>query len=463
MSDAGGASWRAAIFIVLAWVPAAGAEPSTDALLVADGGGAFTVEGGGKHVLIRATVPGLSDEERAARRRGLAFFNTAFVASPSSATLRDGLGPLFNSASCESCHNNLGRGRPPAPGDTRPVALVIQLSTRRAGGGLGPHPVYGENLNPFSVSDVPAEAEIHLTMAQRAVRYLDGTERILQRPRYRPSRLAYGPLGESALLSPRLASPLIGMGLLEWADAAEILALADPEDIDGDGISGRPNWIAQGEGHRLGRFGWKANEPDLIGQITAALVNEQGVTTSVRAEANCTQAQSACLAAPHGGEPELADVDLEAILMFMRTTPVPRRRNVEDPAIVRGARVFADLGCAGCHVPALRTVAHAQPAILASTTFYAFTDLLLHDMGEGLADGRPDHEADSSEWRTPPLWGLGHMAALGTPGGFLHDGRARTLEEAVLWHGGEANGARARFVSMSADGRADLLRFLESL
>jgi len=441
---------------------AAAADAGIEQLLRPASGGSLTVPGTGRDQLL-AVPEGLTAEQRAVRRRGEAFFNTPFVPAPSAATLRDGLGPLFNSASCESCHNNLGRGQSPAAGGLSSTSVVVQFSWRDEGGRRRPHPAYGSNLNPLAIDGVAPEGQLHVEYETVTGRYADGAEWVIRRPRHAIVDLAYGPLDGNTTFSPRMTPAAIGMGLLEAVPDASILALADPGDLDGDGISGRPNWLAGADGRRrLGRFGWKANQPDVRAQTVAAFSAEQGVTSPDLPMSSCTSVQEACLSRPDGGTPEIGEQDLQALLLFMQTAPVPARRDLDSPAVRRGAEVFRRAGCDACHVPTFTTGDTALD-VLANQRIHAYTDLLLHDMGPGLADGRPDHEATGSEWRTPPLWGIGRAAEIGTRPAYLHDGRAQSLAEAVLWHGGEAEPSRQAFIAASPGDRAALLAFLDSL
>jgi CxxC motif-containing protein (DUF1111 family) len=453
----------AAVIAVAASAACPVAAADLDSLLQVGSGGSLTVVGDDRHRLLDPPA-GLSEEQLAARRRGEAFFNTPFVRTPARAVLRDGLGPLFNSASCESCHNNLGRGRPPPEDGQQSISLVVQLSWQAPDGRWQPHPVYGPNFNPLAIPGVPVEGRLLTRYDVVPGRYADGTAWTLRRPVYAFGDLGYGALGPRTAFSPRMTQQLVGMGLLEAIPEASILARADPDDRDGDGISGRPNWVT-GEDHtrRLGRFGWKANKTDIRAQTVAAFSAEQGITTPDLPGPTCTPAQDACIGMPDGGTPEVDAADLAAIVLFMQTAPVPARVGLESPDVRRGAELFLGAGCAGCHVPVLTTAADAQPGILARQRIHAFTDLLLHDMGPGLADGRPDHEASGSEWRTPPLWGVGRVAEFGSEISYLHDGRARTLAEAVLWHGGEADRSRQAFLDLSSADRAALIAFLNSL
>ncbi len=272
-------------------------------------------------------------------------------------------------------------------------------------------------------------------------------------------------------MSPRVAPTMIGLGLLEAIPTEDILALADPEDANGDGISGRANVVTSAEFgvQELGRFGHKATLPTVGEQTAAAFSADLGLSTPLFPWhwGDCTEAQVACRTAPHGNDPEREGLEVDSRAMavlnlYSRTLGVPARTAVDDPEVLRGKALFHEAGCAGCHVP--KHVTHR----LASGTgsfqlIWPYTDLLLHDMGEGLADGRPDGLADGREWRTAPLWGLGLVAQAGGQRGYLHDGRARTVLEAVLWHGGEAEAAKENVVAMSPEDRAAMLAFLESL
>jgi len=267
------------------------------------------------------------------------------------------------------------------------------------------------------------------------------------------------------MVSARVAPAVIGMGLLEAIPEETLRALADPDDRDGDGISGRLNtvWDAIAKKPAVGRFGWKASVPGLRQQIAMAALGDIGLTTSLYPEQNCPVAQADCRKAENGGEPEIEDDFLDRLELYSQTLAVPLRRDVEDPQVMRGEALFAQTGCAACHVMTLKTGAHASRQELSHQTIHPFTDLLLHDMGEGLADGRPDFLASGSEWRTPPLWGLGLVRVTNKHEYLLHDGRARGFAEAILWHGGEAAAAKERFRTLPQDERAALLAFLRSL
>jgi CxxC motif-containing protein (DUF1111 family) len=303
--------------------------------------------------------------------------------------------------------------------------------------------------------------------------YADGTEYTLIDPVYTFENLEYGeygPLSPDIMISPRIAPAVFGMGLLEAIPEESILANADSDDEDGDGISGRPNmvWDVRAGETRLGRFGWKANVPTIEQQVAGAFIGDIGITSSLFPDENCPSVQETCAAAHSGGTPEVSDDILARIVFYNSTLAVPAMRGVDvaedrlDPAVRDGAKVFLQAGCQACHIPRHETGEH-EIAALSNQMIFPYTDLLLHDMGEGLADNRPDFEASGSEWRTPPLWGLGLVEVVNHHTRFLHDGRARSIEDAILWHGGEGTAAREAFRNMTAEERSLLLKFLKSL
>jgi CxxC motif-containing protein (DUF1111 family) len=274
------------------------------------------------------------------------------------------------------------------------------------------------------------------------------------------------------MLSPRVAPPMIGLGLLEAVAEDDILARADPDDANRDGISGRPNrvWSAEHGQVMLGRFGWKAGEPTLNQQSSHAMAGDVGVGNPIAPAAwgDCTPAQEPCRAAPNGNSAqydglEAPQVVMDQILFYARNLAVPARRSVDNPTVLRGKRLFYASGCIACHVPKLATRRDWEARALAGQLIWPYTDLLLHDMGPALADHRPEGVADGQEWRTPPLWGIGLTEGVNGHTYFLHDGRARNLTEAILWHGGEAQAARDAFAALSKGDRDAVLAFLDSL
>lgn len=396
---------------------------------------------------------------------GNRLFNTNWIAAPSSTDGFDGLGPLFNRVSCDGCHLRDGRGEPPAEPGGEMLSMLVRLSLPGGDehGGPLPHPVYGEQLSDRALPGVAPEGRAVIQWEEIPGTYADGTPYSLRKPLLSFADLGYGPL-EDVLTSPRVANAVIGLGLLEAVPEAAILALADPDDRDGDGISGRPNevWDRVAGKAALGRFGWKANQPTLAQQSAAAAHGDMGLTTTLFPQENCTPTQAACLATPNGGAPELEPQFFDKLMLYIRTLAVPLARDLEDPQVKAGAALFAAAGCAACHTPTL-TTGDSDLAALANQTIHPFTDLLLHDMGPGLADGRPDYLASGSEWRTAPLWGLGLVPQVNGHEHLLHDGRARGFAEAILWHGGEAEAAKERFRALDAADREALIRFLKAL
>ena len=395
---------------------------------------------------------------------GDSFFNQNWVAAPSSTEARDGLGPTHNALSCSSCHSHDGRGKPPDDPSDPERGLLLRLSIPSIDA-FAEEPTYGGQLQDRSILGVPVEGRILIIYEEVPGQYPDGTTYSLRRPAYRIEDLAFGPLHATVLISPRVAPVTIGMGLLEAILEERILSLADPDDADGDGISGRPNyvWNIRDGKAALGRFGWKANQPTVEQQAASAFLGDIGITSSLFPEENCPDNQEECLRAQNGGSPEIPDSRLEKVTIYLQTLAVPAMRNTEDKAVQQGARLFVQSQCSVCHTPRHETSSTYLIEPLRNQVIFPYTDLLLHDMGAGLADNRPDGEASGTEWRTPPLWGIGLVETVNGHTMFLHDGRARSIEEAILWHGGEAEEAKQHFMGLTAEEREALIRFLESL
>ena len=415
-------------------------------------------------------------------RVGNGIFKKIWVSAPSSTTSSDGLGPLFNARACQRCHLKDGRGRPPAAGErgeTMFLRLSIPPQTEAERAALRDHrqtvipePTYGGQLQNFSIQGILAEGEMTIAYEETPITLADGEVVSLRAPTYGVSGLHYGPLHPETMLSPRVAPPVIGMGLLEAVADADILAGADPDDSDGDGISGRANivWSDELDRPMLGRFGWKAGNPTVSQQAAAAFRGDVGISTPLypRPHGDCTAAQETCVTAPHGGASAQNTVEASAALFdlltfYTRNLGVPARRDIGDPQVLAGKRLFYEANCIGCHTPKFVTRRDSIGEEQSFQLIWPYTDLLLHDMGEGLADGRPEGEANGREWRTPPLWGIGLTETVSGHTLFLHDGRARNLLEAILWHGGEAEAAKQRVVAMTRAERAALLAFLRSL
>lgn len=409
---------------------------------------------------------------------GNALFTREWVSAPASTLAADGLGPLFNARACQSCQIRDARGRVPGPGEDA-VGIFLRLSVPDPGGethGIAgfhptaPDPVYGGQLQTFGIHGQAAEGRFAVTWEEVEVPLAGGESATLRRPTHEAAGLAFGPLAPGAMLSPRVAPQMIGLGLLEAVPEADVLAWADEADADGDGISGRPNvvWSTEFGQPMLGRFGHKAGTATIREQSAAAFSGDMGLSTSLfpAAAGECTGAQAGCLAAPAGAAPEGFEVDdasLDLVAFYARNLGVPARRDAEASEVLRGREVFLDLGCQNCHRPAFVTHRLEDRPEQSFQLVWPYTDLLLHDMGEGLADHRPEARATGTEWRTAPLWGIGLTEQVAGAAGFLHDGRARTLLEAVLWHGGEAQPHRDAAAALPPADRAALIRFLESL
>ncbi|HET6161022.1 MAG TPA: di-heme oxidoredictase family protein [Dongiaceae bacterium] len=398
---------------------------------------------------------------------GKALFERLWVSAPSSTKAADGLGPLFNARACSSCHHNGGRASVALKeGDLPPSAgLTLRIGAVDKDGKLAPHALLGEQVQTMAVPGLQPEGHLRATFETHTEQLADGTAVELRRPRMSIAGLKSP--GVMAWLSPRLAPDLHGVGLLEQVSLSRLSALADPDDLDGDGISGSIIMGQYGEQDiEPGRFGWKADEPDLDHQISAAFHADLGLATPLRPDlwGDCTAAESGCRAAPQGAAPGAAEVDgsiVSLIGTYLRALRAPARSQAgADTA--RGAAIFAAIGCGTCHTP-------NQPAQRADETiwFSPYTDLLVHDMGDGLADRAADDQvskvAGARDWRTAPLWGLGARVAQPNGPNLLHDGRARSVLEAILWHGGEAAPAKQRAADLSAEDRAALIAFLESL
>jgi CxxC motif-containing protein (DUF1111 family) len=463
--------WRrrfgfAALLVVATACSSGGGEAADPAIGQARSGGRATVFDTTANAFATA-LPSLTTTERRAFSVGNSFFNDNWVTAPASTTGRDGLGPLFNAQSCSSCHLRDGRGAPPQDIDDPARGLLFRLSVPGRGphDGVLPEPTYGDQLQDRAILGVPPEGRVRITLKEVPGRYADGTRYTLLAPTYEIVDLSGGPIAPDVLVSPRIAPSVFGVGLVEAIPEQEIVARADPDDADEDGISGRANAVLDvAEQHvELGRFGWKANVPTVEQQNASAFTGDIGITNRLFPEQPCTRAEPECLAKPHGGEPELDDLKLSRVTFYTRTLAVPARRDVRNDEVRQGEQLFRTAGCASCHVPTQHTGDDAEVPALRRQTIHPFTDLLLHDMGPGLADGRPDNLASGSEWRTPPLWGIGLQSTVAGHTRFLHDGRARNLEEAILWHGGEAKAAQRAFVEMPRVDRAALLAYLRSL
>lgn len=424
----------------------------------------------------------LTFEEQSTFKVGNGLFRKMWASSPSSTQASDGLGPLYNARSCQGCHLKDGRGRPPRAGDEA-VSLFLRLSvppqTEAQRQALlareilsVPEPTYGGQFQAFAVPGLAGEGRFDIETEEIVVPLAGGETAILQKPVYKIRDLGYGPMHPEAMVSPRVAPPMIGLGLIQAIHPGDIEALADPEDADGDGISGRVSRVRDPASGRpvIGRFGWKATNPTVRAQTAGAFSGDIGISTPDKPDnfGDCTGVQAACRDLPHGeqarlGATEAPDPVLDLVTFYSENLAVPARREVQDPKVLKGKQVFYEAGCPACHQPKFVTSRAAANPAHRFQLIWPYSDFLLHDMGDGLADGRPVGDASGREWRTPPLWGIGLTETVNNHTRFLHDGRARNLLEAVLWHDGEAKEARDRVVALPPEGRQSLIHFLESL
>ena len=413
---------------------------------------------------------------------GNALFRKLWVSSPASTKASDGLGPLFNARACQSCHLKDGRGHPPE-GDDDATSMFLRLARpassadeRNAVAALEainfPDPVYGGQLQDLAVPGLKGEGRMVIEYEDVPVILADGTTVTLRKPSYSVADLAYGELYPETTLSPRVAPQMIGMGLIQAIHPADLAANADPQDENGDGISGRIALVRHPKTGEIvpGRFGWKAENATVRQQSAGAFAGDIGISTPdvPSHHGDCTAGQADCLGMPTGVQAKLGDTEapdpiLDLVTFYSENLAVPARRNVGDPKVLAGKELFHDLGCTGCHRPKYVTSRKAENKAHRFQLIWPYSDFLLHDMGEGLADGQQVGLAGGREWRTPPLWGIGLTETVSGHTFFLHDGRARNLTEAILWHGGEAESSRNGFMALEKEARDALIAFLESL
>lgn len=430
--------------------------------------GAATVAASGSESF-RQIVGNAGMAQKARFTFGKIQFNTEWDPEPGQVPANDGLGPTFNAIACASCHINNGRGRPPEDPAEPFESILVRLSEPGTDTHGGPKPLqnYGGQLQHRAMDGVPPEGRATITYTNSTGEFADGTPFSMRKPTVVFSELAFGALPEEAMHSLRIANPVIGLGLLEAVPEAQLAALADPDDDNNDGISGRMNkvWSPTQQKTTVGRFGWKANVATVEEQNAGAALGDMGITSNINPTDNCPSPQKECTqaAAANNTEVEFQEDFLIELTRYVRLIGVPAQRDADAPEVVQGAALFRGVGCVQCHLSTLMTGDDAAFVELQNQTIHPYTDLLVHDMGPGLADNRPDFAASGSEWRTPPLWGIGLTKEVTGYEYYLHDGRARTLQEAILWHGGEAQAARDRFTALPADSRAAVLRFLQSL
>ncbi len=408
---------------------------------------------------------------------GNSFFRNPWVIAPSSTTARDGLGPLFNTNGCQNCHIRDGRGHAPLDNNDNAVSMLIRLSikpetaldikTQQTYGPLA-EPTYGGQLQDFAIPGAVAEGRIETQWHSKTFTYPDGSNTELKWPVFKIKQLGYGDFHPSTQFSARIAPQMIGLGLLEQIPEQQILAHADEHDRDGNGISGRPNfvWNTRQQTTTLGRFGWKAGMPSLKQQNAGAFNGDIGITSKLAPKDDCTANQITCKQLPNGEsgtEKELQDDVLAAVTFYTRHLAVPIQKESQSKSVLNGLQLFQESGCADCHVMSFTTPKLPHLLALSEQTFHPFTDLLLHDMGPELADNREEFLANGQEWRTPPLWGIGYLAEVNDQQSLMHDGRATTVEQAILWHAGEAENSLSHFIQLPKEDRQDLINFVNSL
>lgn len=386
-----------------------------------------------------------------------------------------GLGPTFIADRCSACHVNAGRGAPPGS-DEQLLSMLVRVSLPGQGlhGAPVPHPAYGGQLQnraldgssvdvAYAGSPVPTEASLYLDWEVRTVDFGDGETIELRAPRLRVEQLNFGPLGEDAMTSLRIAQPIFGLGLLEAVPEATLESLARGQQPLG--YNGRVNrvWDEVQGNLAAGRFGWKAGQASLRQQVAVAAFEDMGLSSRHFPDQNCPPPQDICARHLPGNFPEIINYEIDALVLWLRGLAVPARRDMRELQVQNGERLFAQAQCAVCHVPELVTGEFPEMRQLANRRIRPYTDLLLHDMGEALADGRPEFLAGGRDWRTPPLWGLGLSRTVNGSTALLHDGRARNVVEAILWHGGEAERSREIFRHMGKADREALVRYVEAL
>lgn len=407
--------------------------------------------------------------------RGRFHFNQRWVVAPS--IQGDwGLGPTFIADRCSTCHVGGGRGAPPVRPDEQLFSVLLRISLPGVDehGRPKAHPHYGDQIQnqglmgqdrdgTFLGERVTPEAEVFLDWETKTVTLADGESVELRKPKPRFGKMYFGEIGKDTLMSLRIAQPLQGLGLLEAIPESALRELASAQKASGFG--GRVNVVYDeiNKKEAIGRFGWKANQPTIRQQIAAAFHGDLGVTTSLFQKENCPPIQVQCAEQPPGNDPELVDQNWDELEFWSQALAVPARRNMKDPTVQRGEKLFAEAQCAVCHVPAMTTGKYPPLPQAEGQVVRAYTDLLIHDMGEELADHRPEFKAGGRDWRTPPLWGLGLSQTVSKSTAMLHDGRARNVSEAILWHGGEAQGAREKFSNMPKADRDALIKFVNSI
>ena len=412
-------------------------------------------------------IKNLSDKQYDTFILGRSFFTIPWVEAPSATTARDGLGPLFNANTCASCHPGNGRGNLYNKDNQFSRNLIAKLSIKNRftkehkeilkTSALIMEPNYGMQIAINGIHGVNYEAKPDIKFKEKKVVFPDGEIAMLLKPTYALKDLQYGPLHKDAILTFRLAPSLNGLGLIEDISDEDILKNQDEFDKNNDGISGRANFVysAITKEMELGRYSWKASIATLKQQTADAANNDMGITTSIFPNDTCTKNQKACNEAPKPRDSiDLTDLRLDAITYYLKNRKTYSAK--KDKAYKEGLEIFKTIGCISCHIDSFVTKKGVKIS--------PFTDMLLHDMGEELADGRSEFKARGNEWRTPPLWGLAlHEKINKRKPRLLHDGRARDFQEAILWHGGEARTSKENYMNLEKELRKKLIKFLEKV
>lgn len=434
-----GCSWACFYFWLYVFIIVVSPLAAEDITLL---GGGLTTDLQGR-AAIQVFAPNITEKNKAAQLEGFAPFHNRF-------DRRTGLGPAFINRACGECHVNNGRGPVRVrTSSTRLTTVVVKVSRGTRPDGTPKNiPGVGEQLQDSTFQERP-NFNLQLNWTFAPFLFPDGSKILARFPS--ASFTLPAPAPKTVGVSIRMSPIIIGAGLIEAIPSEAILALSDPDDANGDGISGRPQFVPDLEtGQKgLGRFGFRASHITIAQQSGAAAFNDMGLTNQFFPGAD--------------GSREFSDRDMENLVVYLALAGIPAARNQSDPRVQRGKELFSSIGCADCHVMTFTTGAHRFTE-LQNQTIHPFTDLLLHDMGKGLSDTRPEFEASGSEWRTTALWGLGYSSTVSdVKPRYLHDGRARTIQEAVLWHGGEALKSRRAFQNLEKSSREDLIAFLNSL
>ncbi len=411
-------------------------------------------------------IPGLTLNESIKFGSGNSLFTSSWTAlNTDSPSNTDGLGPTFNAVACVSCHTKDGRGKPITNNqNSNGFLLRISLPGQSQNGGPLGHPTYDKQIQDQANTNVPIEAKVIANYQTLDSIYPDGTPYQLIKPIYSIVNQQFEEIG-NVLTSPRVGTQVIGLGLIDALTEESILINADEFDSDNDGISGRPNyvWNHLTNSTTIGKFGWKANQPSLRQQVADAFIGDMGLTSTLFSNDNCPSPQNECINFPNDASPEVSDVQLDEVVFYQSALAVPKRRNYQEQNVLDGRDLFKNIDCIKCHTTNFVTGSSDENSHVEIILIKPYSDFLLHDMGEALADNRPDFLATGNEWRTQPLWGIGLIETVNNHTNLLHDGRARNIEEAILWHGGEAEKSRQKFINLSTEERSNLIEFVNSL